>query len=409
MAQFLPFNGLLPTQDRAELVAAVPYDVVNSEEAAELAKGNPYSFLHVSRPEIDLAPGIDLHSEEVYNQARAAFQKLCKEAPLTLDEGKHLYIYQLQMNDHIQTGIIGAASAEDYKNGVIKKHEKTRQDKEDDRTRHVMELRSHTGPAFFTYKDKAEIDSFVNNAMKEAPLFNFTAPDGIRHTLWRLDESASSQLSKYFDAVDVFYIADGHHRSAAAARTAAECAPKNPNHTGKEDYNYFLAVAFPATQLAIMPYNRAVKNLNGHSKDEFMKLISEKFAVTPSADGKAAKQGEFKMYIDHAWYNVAPKFDITKLGVIESLDVSVLQDNILAPILGIADPRTSQDIDFIGGIRGTAELEKLVNSGSHEVAFSMFATTVDQLMAIADAGEIMPPKSTWFEPKLRDGLVSHNF
>ena len=245
--------------------------------------------------------------------------------------------------------------------------------------------------------------------MKEAPLFNFTAPDGIRHTLWRLDETASEQLSEYFAAVDVFYIADGHHRSAAAARTAAECAPKNPNHTGKEDYNYFLAVAFPATQLAIMPYNRAVKNLNGHSKDEFMKLVSEKFTVTPAADGKAAKQGEFKMYIDHAWYNVAPKFNIAELGVIESLDVSVLQDNILAPILGIADPRTSQDIDFIGGIRGTAELEKLVNSGSHEVAFSMFATTVDQLMAIADAGEIMPPKSTWFEPKLRDGLVSHNF
>lgn len=409
MATFLPFRGILPPVERAAQVAAVPYDVVNTAEAAALAKGNPWSFLHVSRPEIDLEEGIDLHDDKVYAQAKTAYDRLCAEVPLLQDEKAHLYVYRLIMNGRSQTGVIGAASAAEYKSGVIKKHEKTRQDKEDDRTRHVMELRSHTGPAFFTYRDKAEIDSFVNKAMEEKPLFNFTAPDGIRHTLWRLDEAASAKLSDFFAAVDVFYIADGHHRSAAAARTAAECAPKNPNHTGKEDYNYFLAVAFPATQLAIMPYNRAVKSLNGHSKDEFMKLVSEKFTVTPAADGKAAKQGEFKMYIDHAWYNVAPKFNIAELGVIDSLDVSVLQNNILAPILGIADPRTSQDIDFIGGIRGTAELEKLVNSTSHAVAFSMFATTVDQLMAIADAGEIMPPKSTWFEPKLRDGLVSHNF
>ena len=409
MAKFLPFNGLLPTVERAAQVAAVPYDVVNSAEAAVLAEGNPYSFLHVSRPEIDLAKGIDLHSEEVYAQAGKAFRKLCEEAPLVMDKEKHLYIYQLQMGNHVQTGVIGAASAVDYQTGVIKKHEKTRQDKEDDRTRHVMELRSHTGPAFFTYKDKAEIDALIEVECKKAPLFNFTAVDGIRHTLWRLDVETSNKLSQYFDEVPVFYIADGHHRSAAAARTAAECAPKNPNHNGTEDYNFFLAVAFPGSQLAIMPYNRAVKNLNGHSSDELIKLIEEKFTVSATDNGTVENQGEFKMYLDGKWYLIQPKFDINALGVIERLDVSVLQDNILAPLLGIADPRTNQDIDFIGGIRGTAELEKLVNQGSHKVAFSMYATTVDQLMAIADANEIMPPKSTWFEPKLRDGIVSHNF
>ncbi len=410
MAQFLPFHGLVPPADRAAQVAAVPYDVVNSKEAAVLAEGNPYSFLHVSRPEIDLEPGIDLHDEKVYNQAKAAFQKLCQIVPLTEDKGEHLYIYQLQMGKQIQTGVIGAASAEEYKQGIIKKHEKTRQDKEDDRTRHVMELRSHTGPAFFTYKDSGAIDSLIAGEIKKSPLFNFTAPDKIRHTVWRLDEATSQKLAGLFAAqVPVFYIADGHHRSAAAARTAAECAPKNPNHTGKEAYNYFLAVAFPATQLAILPYNRAVKSLNGLSEAAFMAKIGEKFVITPAADGETNKGGQFKMYLSKKWFLLTPKFDIAKLDVIGQLDVSILQDNILAPLLGINDPRTSKEIDFIGGIRGTAELIKLVDSGEYQVAFSMYPTTVNQLMAIADAGEIMPPKSTWFEPKLRDGIVSHNF
>ena len=410
MAQLLPFHGLLPSVERAAQVAAVPYDVVSSREAAELAKGNPYSFLHVSRPEIDLEYGIDLHDERIYAQAPAAFQKLCKEVPLTLDNGKHLYLYQLQMGDHVQTGILGAASAEEYRKGIIKKHEKTRQDKEDDRTRHVMELRSHTGPAFFTYRDNKTIDELVAAELKKAPLFNFTAPDGIRHTLWRIDEAASEKLSKVFAAeVPVFYIADGHHRSAAAARTAAECAPKNPDHNGTEDYNFFLTVAFPASQLSILPYNRVVRSLNHNSPAGLLTILSERFQVCPAADGVTTKPGEFKFYMAHEWYVARPKFDIAKLGVIEQLDVSILQDNILGPILGIEDPRTSKDIDFIGGIRGTAELEKLVNSGKYAIAFSMYPTTVEQLMAIADAGAIMPPKSTWFEPKLRDGLVCHNF
>ena len=410
MAVLEPFCGLLPSVNRAAAVAAVPYDVVNTAEAAELAQGNPYSFLHVSHPEIDLTPGIDLHDEKVYEQARLAFQKLCKEAPLTLDAEPHLYLYQLQMGEQIQTGILGAASAEEYKNGIIKKHEKTRQDKEDDRTRHVMELRSHTGPAFFTYRDNYSVKRIVNSELEKEPLFNFTAADGIRHTLWRIDTETSRKLAEVFAAeVPVFYIADGHHRSAAAARTAAECAPKNPNHTGKEDYNFFLTVAFPASELKILPYNRAVRSLNGLSPMWFMEVLREKFDITPVSDGEVAKQGEFKFYLAHAWYLARPKFDISKLGVIEQLDVSILQDNVLAPVLGIADPRTSKDIDFIGGIRGTKELIKLVDSGDYAIAFSMYPTTVDQLMAIADAVEIMPPKSTWFEPKLRDGLVCHNF
>ena len=410
MAQFLAFHGLLPEPEKAALVSAVPYDVVNTEEAAALAEGNPLSFLHVSRPEIDMTPGIDLHDDSVYAQAKKAFDELCAAAPLKTDEGKHLYIYQLEMNGRVQTGVIGAASAAEYQQGIIKKHEKTRADKEDDRTRHVMTLRSHTGPAFFTYRDSAKIDELVNAEMKADALFNFVAPDGIRHTLWRVSEESSAKLSALFDTeVPVFYIADGHHRSAAAARTAKECAPNNPNHTGNEDYNYFLAVAFPAKQLAIMPYNRVVKSLNGMSEEEFIAKLSEKFEISETDDAYTYAPGEFKFYLSGVWRKAVPKFDIASLGVIGSLDVSYLQEFVLAPMLNIADPRTSKDIDFIGGIRGTAELEKLVNSGKYAVAFSMPAVTVEQLMAIADAGEIMPPKSTWFEPKLRDGLVSHNF
>ncbi len=409
MPVFKPFHGMLPTVERAAQVAAVPYDVVNSSEAAVLAEGNPYSFLHVSRPEIDMEKGIDLYRDEVYAQAKANFDKLIAEAPLTVDKEAHLYIYKLVMGEQVQTGVFGAASAVDYAENRIKKHEKTRQDKEDDRTRHVMTLKSHTGPAFFTYKDDAKIDALIAEECAKAPLFDFVASDGIGHTLWRVDAATSEKLSELFAAIDYFYIADGHHRSAAAARTMKESAPANPNHTGDEDYNYFLAAAFPASQLKILPYNRAVHTLNGLSEDAFMAKLAEKFTVEESVTKSPEKGGIFKMYINKKWYTVAPKFDASKLGVIERLDVSVLQDNVLAPILGIDDPRTSKAIDFIGGIRGTAELEKLVDSGDYAVAFSMYPTTVGQLIDIADAGEIMPPKSTWFEPKLRDGIVCHNF
>lgn len=409
MAKIMPFHGLVPTPEKAKEVAAVPYDVVNSKEAAALAAGNPLSFLHVSRPEIDMAPGIDLHDDSVYAKAAENFKKLCELAPLELDTEEHLYIYRLIMGDHVQTGILGAASADDYCNNIIKKHEKTRQDKEDDRTRHVMTLRSHTGPTFLTYKDSSEIDTLVAELTEAAPTFDLTADDGIQHTLWRVDAASSKKLSAMFDKIPYLYIADGHHRSAAAARTQAECAPKNPNHTGKEDYNFFLSVTFPASQLKVLPYNRAVKNLNGLTAEQLKEKISEKFTIIPTDNPSPKKSGEFCMYLKGKWYLIQPKFDINKLGVIECLDVSVLQDNILAPMLAIDDPRTSTGIDFIGGIRGTKELEKLVDQGTHAVAFSMFETTMKQLMDIADADEIMPPKSTWFEPKLRDGLVCHNF
>jgi uncharacterized protein (DUF1015 family) len=409
MAKVLPFHGLLPVPEKAAQVAAVPYDVVNSEEAAKLAEGNPLSFLRISKPEIELEPGIDLYDDKVYAKALANFKRLCERAPLKLDQEEHLYIYRQKMCHHVQTGIVGAVSAEEYNKNIIKKHEKTRKDKEDDRTRHVMTLRSHTGPAFLTYRDSADIDDMVEKLAAGKPLFDFTAPDGIVHTLWRVDAGSSRMLSGLFANVPYLYIADGHHRSAAAARTAAECAPKNLRHTGKEDYNFFLAVTFPASQLKILPYNRAVKTLNGMTQAQFLHALAAKFNVTDTGNRQPTQPGEFCMYLKGKWSLVSPKFDVKKLGVIECLDVSILQDNILAPLLGIDDPRTSKGIDFIGGIRGTAELEKLVNSGKCAIAFSMFPTTLNQLMNIADADAIMPPKSTWFEPKLRDGIVCHNF
>lgn len=409
MAVFLPFNALMPGPDKVARVAAVPYDVVNTEEAAALAEGNPLSFLRVSRPEIELEKGIDLHSEAVYAKAAENFKRLCRQAPLELDPQKNLYVYSLKMGDHVQVGIAGAASAVDYDNDIIKKHEKTRRDKEDDRARHVMELRSQTGPVFLTYRDSENINAVVKDIMKNPPYFSFTAADGVEHKLWKAGDN-SELLSRFFrDEVPCFYIADGHHRAASASRAAASCRSANPNHTGKEEYNYFLAVAFPATQLRILAYNRAVKDLNGHTADSLLAKIAEKFDVQPTGSKEPPKSGTICMYLNSKWYLLTPKFDVSKLGVTEQLDVSILQDNILAPLLGIDDPRTNTRIDFIGGIRGTKELEKLVAEGKAQIAFSMYPTTLPQLMAISDAGAIMPPKSTWFEPKLRDGLVSHNF
>lgn len=409
MAKFLPFHALMPSPGKVASVAAVPYDVVNTEEAAALAAGNPLSFLRVSRPEIELAPGVDLYTDEVYAKAASNFKRLCKEAPLTEDPEANLYVYSLKMGEHVQVGIAGVASAEDYDANIIKKHEKTRRDKEDDRARHVMELRNHSGPVFLTYRDSAEVDALVNKIMQGKPYFSFVAPDGIEHKLWKAGKENSAQLAALFDKVPYFYIADGHHRAASASRAAATCRAANPKHTGKEDYNYFLAVTFPASQLRILPYNRVVKDLNGLTHAEFLNKVKEKFIVSATTVPQPEGSGDICMYFEGKWSLLRPRFDSSRLGVIERLDVSILQDNILAPILGIDDPRTSKRIDFIGGIRGTAELEKLVDSGKGTVAFSMYPTTLDQLMAIADADAIMPPKSTWFEPKLRDGLVTHNF
>jgi len=410
MAKFLPFRALMPSAELAAKVAAVPYDVVNSEEAAALAEGNPLSFLRVSKPEIELEPGVDLYSEKVYNKAVKNFKRLSERAPLSLDAEPNLYVYSLKMGEHTQVGIAGAASVQDYDTNVIKKHEKTRKDKEDDRTRHVVELRSHSGPVFFAYRDCKEIDAAVSSVMASKPLFDFVGPHGVVNKLWKAGKAESAKLAKLFDSkVPCFYIADGHHRAASASRAAAHFRGQNPNHSGNEDYNYFLAVAFPASQLRILPYNRVVKDLNGLDSAGFVKKLEELFNVSPAKSPSPAKSGTVCMYLDGKWSLLEPKFDVSKLDVVARLDVSVLQDKVLAPLLGIDDPRTSKRIDFVGGIRGTAELVKLVDSGKAAVAFSMFPTTLDQLMAISDAGEIMPPKSTWFEPKLCDGLLCHNF
>lgn len=409
MAQVLPFRGVLPPPERAAQVAAVPYDVVNRAEAAALAAGNPLSFLHVSRPEIDLPESVDLHDAAVYDRAGENLRRLRAAAPLLTDAEPHLYAYELTMGTHRQTGIVGVAAVAEYDAGLIKKHEKTRQDKEDDRARHLLSLRSHTGPVFLAYRDSAAVDAVVARITKALPINDFTAPDGIRHRLWRAAGADSQALSGAFAAVPCLYIADGHHRAASAARAAARCRQENAAHTGEEDYNFFLTVSFPGSQLQILPYNRAVHDLNGLSPEAFLARISQAFVVTPASVAQPAGPGEFGCYLGGVWRQLQPRFKTDTLNTIQRLDVSLLQDQLLAPVLGIADPRTSSRIDFVGGIRGTGELAKMVDSGSHAVAFAMHPTTIAQLFAVADAGAIMPPKSTWFEPKLRDGMVCHDF
>ncbi len=400
----------MPRPERVKDVAAVPYDVVNTEEAAALAEGNPFSFLRVSRPEIELEAGIDLHTDPVYEKAASNYRRLCKEAPLESDPVSNLYVYSLTMNGRTQTGIAGTAAAAEYDSGIIKKHEKTRKDKEDDRARHVMELRSQTGPVFLTYRDNGKINAIVAEIMKSEPYFSFTAADGIKHEMWKAGAEKSAELSRLFESeVPFFYIADGHHRAASASRAAATCKASNPDHKGDEEYNYFLAVTFPASELKILPYNRAVHDLNGRTPAEFLAEVGKKFKVTETANPEPSRSGTFCMLLEGKWYELVPEFSLVGLSVTDALDVSILQNNLLSPVLGIGDPRTDQRIEFIGGIRGTGELEKLCSNGKAAVCFSMYATTLDQLMAIADAGAIMPPKSTWFEPKLRDGLVSHDF
>lgn len=405
MATVRPFCALRPTVARVSEVAAVPYDVVNSEEARVLAEGNPWSFLHVSRPEIDLPPHTDIYSDEVYAQGLENFKRLQAEAPLTQDSEAALYIYRLRMGEHTQIGVVGCCAVDEYDHDIIRKHERTRKDKEDDRTRHTVTLRAQTGPVFLTYRSQAEIDALVANVMQSEPLFDFVAVDGIAHTVWRT--AVTTELEAAFKQVPLLYVADGHHRSASASRARATLKAANPNHTGDEEYNFFLAVMFPADQLRIMPYNRVVKDLNNHSQAEFLEAVGQKFTINESTNATPAHKGEFSMYLDGKWYGLVPKEAVDHNDVIGSLDVSLLQDRLLAPILGVADPRTDKRIDFVGGIRGTGELEKLVDSKKAAVAFSLYATTLEDLMRIADAGEIMPPKSTWFEPKLRSGMMVH--
>jgi len=406
VAVIRPFRALRPNPAQAKAVASVPYDVVNTEEARELAKGNPLSFLHVSRPEIDLPVGTDNYSDAVYRKAVENFDSLIAKAPLETEAEPSLYLYKLVMGDHEQVGIVACCSIDEYDDNTIRKHERTRPDKEDDRTRHMLMLRAQTGPVFLTYRRRAEIDDQVSAALSSEPLFDVTADDGIKHTIWRLVNTES--LVNSFKNVPLLYIADGHHRAASASRARAELKQQSFAHTGKEDYNYFLTVMFPDSQLQILAYNRVVKNLNGLSIEEFLNAVKRQFTISADAPAGPAKRGHWSMYLAGKWYGLQMSPDATlPTGTVGRLDVSVLQDRLLEPILGIHDVRTDKRIDFVGGLRGTKELERLVDGGQAAVAFSLYPTTVEELLMVSDAGEIMPPKSTWFEPKLRDGLLIH--
>lgn len=404
MLRIKAFQGLRPVESLAPQVACVPYDVVNRKESAALVVDNPFSLLHVDRAEIDLPEEVDPYSPAVYAKARENFLALQANGTLIRETSPCLYLYRQRMGQHEQTGIVAVCHIEDYENNVIKRHEKTRRDKEDDRTRLIDTISADTGPVFLTYRDRSEIDSMVGKLVKEKPLNDFTAPDGIQHTVWRIE--APEAIVHEFTKVPVAYVADGHHRTASAVRVGRERRARNPHHTGDENYNWFLTVLFPANQLRILPYNRSVKDLNGLSPEAFMAAIKGAFTLSEDADPQPVNPGMVSMYLGGKWYGLSWEPG-ANADPISRLDVTVLQERLLAPLLGIDDPRTSQRIDFIGGIRGTGELQERVDAGAAAVAFSMFPTNVTQLMDIADADQIMPPKSTWFEPKLRSGLFIH--
>ncbi|MBA3804939.1 MAG: DUF1015 domain-containing protein [Acidobacteria bacterium] len=406
MAVIRPFSALRPPTDKAGQVASPPYDVVNTEEARALASGNPLSFLHVSRPEIDMADGTDIYSDPVYQKAAENFERMTKECPLERDDPPSIYLYRLIMGEHEQIGIVACCSVDEYDKDIIRKHERTRPDKEDDRTRHILSLRAQTGPVFLTYRPSRDVDTMVMDTTMSDAIFDFKAEDGIEHTIWRVPDAL--RFTYAFRDVPFLYIADGHHRAASASRARAALREQNPSHTGEEEYNYFLAVLFPSDQLQILPYNRIVRDLNNRTPQEFLAEVREKFRVTDDAEPTPRSSRQWSMYLDGRWYGLSLNDDVPlSSDPVASLDVSLLQDHLLDPILGIKDVRTDNRIDFVGGSRGTAELERLVKEGHAAVAFSLNPTTVDDLLKVSDAGSIMPPKSTWFEPKLRDGLLIH--
>ncbi|MCA1615419.1 MAG: DUF1015 family protein [Acidobacteria bacterium] len=410
MAVIHPFRALRPPAERVEQVASVPYDVVNTAEARQLAGDNLLSFLHVTRPEIDLPDGTDIYSDEVYAKAGENFQRLTQECPLELEDAPSLYLYRLRMGGHEQTGVAACCSVDEYDQDLVRKHERTRPDKEDDRTRHMLELRAQTGVVFLTYGADRRIDALVAAGTGEPPLYDFAAPDGVRHTLWRVP--APGGLVRAFGEVPLLYIADGHHRAASAARARAALRDRNPNHTGDEEYNRFISVLFPSDQVQILSYNRVVKDLHGLSEEEFLARVRERFDVTGGANAQGpGKAGHWHAYLGGAWHGLTLKGGAADRGgaadPTATLDVSLLQDHLLDPVLGIRDQRTDKRIDFVGGIRGTRELEKIVDEGRAAVAFALHATSVEDLLRVSDARGIMPPKSTWFEPKLRDGMLIH--
>jgi len=416
MAIIKPFEGVRPDPKSAMYVASLPYDVMNTAEARKMAEGNPNSFLHVSRAEIDFPEGTDEHSTEVYERARDNFYKMMNDGVLFQDAYPFLYIYEQNMGGRRQTGLVACSSVEDYFNNVIKKHELTRPEKEEDRIRHMETIQAHVGPIFLTYPKNVSVDEIVDEICeKQEPVYNFLSTDGIKHAVWVVNDGDTIEKLAFIfkEEIPFTYIADGHHRTASAAKVGLKMREQNPGHTGNEEYNFFLSVLFPDDQLQIMDYNRVVKDLNGLTEDAFLKAIGSKFkmerANLDAETAKPSKLHEFGMYLNKTWYKLEANKDIIKTDPIGILDITILQDNVLAPLLGIEDPRTDKRIDFVGGIRGLKELERRVDSGEMAVAFALFPVSLKQLMDIADSGGIMPPKSTWFEPKLRDGLFSHLF
>ena len=404
MAALVPFRALRPTPDSAARVAAVPYDVVNAAEARALAEDNPLSFLHVSRAEIDLPRDVNAYSDEVYRTAAKNLARLTREAPFVVDETPRLYAYRLRMGVHEQTGVAACFSIGEYDRDIIKKHERTRRDKEDDRTRHILELRAQTGPVFLTYRASAVVDEVIERTLaSKPPLFDFVAADGIAHTLWQIEARDEHEAIAAFDRIPALYIADGHHRAASAARVRQTLRGSSG---ASGEWDTFLAVAFPDNQMQVLPYNRVVRDLGSLDAEGLLQRIRERFTIT---DGPATptQKGTVAMFLAGRWHTIVLGEPPSGLSLDAQLDVSRLQETILAPMLGIGDIRSDTRIDFVGGIRGTSELERLVNSGAAAVAFSLHPVSVDDLMQISDAGGIMPPKSTWFEPKLRDGLLSH--
>lgn len=405
-----PFKALRPAKD-ADKIACLPYDVISSDEAREMAKGNDISFLHVDKPEIDLPADTNLYDDKVYAKGRENLDKFIEKGLLITEDKPMFYIFAQTMNGRTQYGYVVAASTEDYGAGRIKKHEFTRPDKEADRTRHVDTMDATAGLVFLAYKKSDALDKILKDAVSCAPLYDFVAEDGVRQQVWQIsDEKTIKDIQGAFAALDALYIADGHHRAASGYNVSQKRKAENPGHKGDESYNFFEAVVFPADQLYIMDYNRVIKDLNGLSAEDFMKKINEVFDVKETSEKRPSKKNEFGMYLGSKWYRLSAKPQF-KGGddPIKSLDVSILQDNILGPVLGITNPRTDKRIDFIGGIRGMEELEKYVNKLGYAVAFAMYATSMDDLMKVADAGMVMPPKSTWFEPKLRSGLLTYHY
>jgi len=410
MAKIIPFRAVRPLKKYVKKVASYPYDVIDHREARRLALKNKRSFLHVVRAEIDLPEDIDSYDDRVYETARKNLFNLFKDGTLFQEKSECFYVYQQKMGTHVQNGVVACIDTLDYIAGYVKKHELTRTDKEADRTKHIDVLNAQTGPVFLTYRALETVDAIVETILRKKPAYDFVADDGIVHTVWIVDdEETISDLRVAFLKRGSLYIADGHHRAASAVSVARTRRRENPDHNGNEEYNRMMAVIFPDNQLKIMDYNRIVRDLNGMTKEEFLKEISENFTVSSGFEKKAPERlHEFGMYLDKQWYRLSAKEGSYDEGdVVGALDVSILQSNLLTPVLGIGDVRTDKRIDFVGGIQGMKKLEEMVDSGEYALAFSVYPTTMDQLMTVSNAGKIMPPKSTWFEPKLRSGLFVH--